>query len=114
MSIEDTTKELADGLYKDFIGEAKTHLKNVRDEDKEFFADVAMRMARAHVDLSLALGDEKKKKSARRRLNALTLGMELRVSRRAMQFSRFGKERLIAMLQTVGRTLLKVALVAIV
>lgn len=112
MSVETITKDLADWLYKDFLGEAETLLKTVRDEDKEFLADIAMRMAKAHVDLRL--GDEKKKKNGRRRLNALMLGVELRVSRRSMRFVRFGKERLIAMLQTVGRTLLKVALVAIV
>ena len=112
MDVKAVTKELADGLYQDFVGEATELLRTVRDEDKEFLADVAMRLAKAHIDLRI--GDDTKKKNARRRLNSLMISMELRVSRRSMRFVRFGKERLIAMLQTVGRTLLKVALVAIV
>jgi hypothetical protein len=111
MSTEAAVKDLADGLYKEFIGEAETLLKTVRDEDKEFFAHVAERMADAHIDMRV--GDEDTKRKARRRLNSLITGMELRVSRRAMRFVRFGKERLLAMLKTVGKTLLKVALVAI-
>jgi hypothetical protein len=110
--MSDAIKDLAEGIYEDILGEATSLLKTVRDEDKEFFKHVAGRMADAHIDMRV--GDETKKRNAKRRLNSMITGMELRVSRRSMRFVRFGKEKLIAMLKTIGKTLLKVALVAII
>ena len=59
MSTEEQIKALASNLKSQIIGDAKEFLNEVKDEDEEFFGDIAQRIAENFIEMQLGSADRK-------------------------------------------------------
>jgi hypothetical protein len=112
MSIsEDQIKSLAGTLKTQMIDESKEFINNIKDEDKEFFGDIAERMARNYFELKF--GDEDRKPIVQENIEALNRGMASRVASRSIDFVEHGKDQVLGILRTIGKTLVTMALAVV-
>jgi hypothetical protein len=109
MSIsEDQIKALTGALKTQIVDDAKQFITNIKDDDQEFFGDVAKRLAKNYVELKF--GDEDRKAIVQENIEALNRGMASRVASSGIDFAEHGKDQVIGILQTVGKTVLTIAL----
>lgn len=109
MSIsEDQIKALAGDLKSQIVDDAKKFINDLKDEDEEFFSHIARRLAENYLELKF--GDEDRKPIARENIEALNRGMPSRIANRGIDFAEHGKDQVIGILQTIGKTVLTMAL----
>ena len=109
MSIsEDQIKALTNDLKTQIVDDAKQFINNIKDEDQEFFGDIAKRLAKNYIEVKF--GDDERKPIARENIEALNRGMASRVASRSIDFVEHGKDQVIGILQSVGKTVLTMAL----
>ena len=105
---EDQIKALANDLKDQIVGDSKDFIKGITDEDKQFFEDVAERLAKNYFELKF--GEDERKPTVRENIEALNRGMPSRLASSGIDFVEHGRDQVSTILTTIGKTVLTMAL----
>ena len=108
MSTEEQIKALASNLKSQIIGDAKEFLNEVKEEDEDFFGDIAERIAENFIEMQLGSAD--RKEIAKENLESLEHASKSRIASRAMDVVAHGNEQIGSIVQSVIKTAMTIGL----
>jgi hypothetical protein len=111
MSTEEQLKALADNLKSQILGDAKEFMNEVKDEDEEFFGDIAKRIAENFLEMQL--GSDDRKEVAKENLESLERASKSRIASRAMDVVAHGNDQIASIVQSVIKTAMTIGLALI-